>query len=185
MRPSPTARSLTPWRSCGVGCRSLEQPRRMLLHARRQSADQMTAHQRRDTLVGDLTPMPATGRTAKYVARRADRPQVSPCRRTCTSNTDRPAHDAARRSNARRLVTDQPPDGKNRTQRPKTAQKSATVVLIPRAHPQGRTAVTYVPKQQHGNKRQHGRASYRRGCRCERCRHAEASYRKQHRKTTK
>tara|TARA_R110002012_G_scaffold168079_1_gene331461 strand:- start:331 stop:564 length:234 start_codon:yes stop_codon:yes gene_type:complete len=29
---------------------------------------------------------------------------------------------------------------------------------------------------------QHGRAAYRKGCRCERCRHAEASYRNEYRK---
>ncbi len=36
----------------------------------------------------------------------------------------------------------------------------------------------YVPKKQHGHVRQHGRAAYRKGCRCEHCRHAEASYRR-------
>ena len=56
--------------------------------------------------------MPATGRTAEYVANRARRPQVSPCPRICRSNTDQRAHDGARRSNARRLVSDQLPDGK-------------------------------------------------------------------------
>ena len=39
----------------------------------------------------------------------------------------------------------------------------------------------YVPKKQHGLVRQHGRAAYRKGCRCDRCRHAEASYRRQYR----
>ena len=155
----------------------------MLLHARRQSADRMTAHQRRDRLVGPRGPMPATGRTREYVANRARRPQVSPCPRICNSDQDRRAHDGTRRSNARRLVSEQLPDGKYRSQRPKTAHKFATVVLIARAHPQGRRDVPYVPKKQHGHVRQHGRAAYRKGCRCERCRHAEASYRKQHRKS--
>ena len=44
------------------------------------------------------------------------------------------------------------------------------------------TQAGYVPKNQHGNQPQHGRASYRRGCRCEQCRNAEASYRRQYRK---
>lgn len=52
-----------------------------------------------------------------------------------------------------------------------------------RASAQGRRDVTYVPKKQDGHVRQHGRAAYRKGCRCEGCRHAEASYRRQYRKT--
>ena len=63
----------------------------------------------------------------------------------------------------------------------KNGAKTATVVLIARAHPQGSNSVAYVPKKQHGLVRQHGRAAYRKGCRCERCRHAEASYRRQYR----
>ena len=60
--------------------------------------------------------------------------------------------------------------------------KSAAVVLIARAYPQGRRSVAYVPKKQDGWITQHGRAAYRKGCRCERCRHAEASYRRQYRR---
>lgn len=50
-----------------------------------------------------------------------------------------------------------------------------------RAFAQGRRDVPYVPKKQHGLVRQHGRAAYRKGCRCDDCRHAEASYRRQYR----
>ncbi len=42
--------------------------------------------------------------------------------------------------------------------------------------------MAYTPKNQQGNQPQHGRASYRRGCRCNECRNAEASYRRQYRK---
>lgn len=127
------------------------------------------------------TPMPATGRTLEYVAQRARRPQVSPCPRTCRSNMDQRAHDGTRRSNARRLVSEQLPDGKH-DHKDQNGAKSAAVVLIARAHPQGRRSVPYVPKKQDGHVRQHGRAAYRKGCRCERCRHAEASYRNEYRK---
>lgn len=40
----------------------------------------------------------------------------------------------------------------------------------------------YVPKQQSSNDIQHGRAAYRKGCRCDDCRHAETSYRAEYRK---
>ena len=41
--------------------------------------------------------------------------------------------------------------------------------------------MTYTPQQQTSNKKQHGRAAYRKGCRCDRCRAAEAAYRRVYR----
>ena len=64
-------------------------------------------------------------------------------------------------------------------------RKICTVVLIARAHPQGRRSVPYVPKQQSSNDSQHGRAAYRKGCRCDDCQHAEASYRREYRKANR